>query len=143
MSSPQLATHLLPPLLGLDAVPHRSVQSPEGMLWLQTFYESQFARDWGTCNPVMRSAALAGMLEVQRFQALHRVRTHVVELRAQLPGLLQQRDPVHLARLCEMMDTAISLLANVWEPERTAFMEQLLPIQKQLRRLAERLPSEA
>jgi hypothetical protein len=38
------------------------------------------------------------------------------------------------------MDVTMDLLQDVWDPERTAFLEQLLPVQASLRKLAECAP---
>jgi len=113
----------------------RSIQNPEGVHWLRGFYQSLLASEPGDVGCTLRLAALAGMVAIRRHEALMRVRNHLVQLRAELPRLTKDSSPAELRRLSALVDEAVDLTLDVWEPERTAFMEQLLPLQAMLRRL--------
>ena len=140
MSSSHPAENVFTPFSCHESLPCRPLTSPADWLWLRTFYEAQLTREGGDCDPVARAAALAGLLAVQRYQALYRVRSYVVALHAQLPGIMRDKNPAQIERLCDLMDLTMELLQDVWDPERTAFFEQLLPVQASLRKLAECAP---
>lgn len=109
----------------------------ESLQWLRGFYEAQLSpeRTPGTVSCLERIAALAGLVEVQRHEALVRAHERLCDLHARMTALPEHPDAATLRQLNELMDATVAMVHEVWEPERSAFLEHLLPLQEQLRQL--------